>query len=119
MENDEWHRIDIPLIANLVGFRAEARSGDALDLTDDPRANIFVRNDGDRWSADSFLGFFLKKKNASIDDYTPPDLVLNESAEVEFSVDINPPGTFHVETESGPVDIGRVVPRVEFRRIIH
>ena len=116
MSGSDWHGVDISGTVNLVGFRAEDRDGNALDLTDDPREPIFVRSDGNLWSADSFLGFYLQKSGTKIEDYIPPSLADKPSDTVDFTVTIEPPGSFHVETDKGPVDVAVATPQVEFRR---
>ncbi len=118
-DDGDWQNVDIPYKTVLVGFHAEARSGEPLSLSDDPREPIFVRTkDGDLWSADSILGFSLKQEGTEIQDYAPPSLLTNEKVVVGISVTIDPPGTFHVKTDTGKVDISKVITRVEFQRII-
>ena len=118
-DDGDWQNVDIPYKTVLVGFHAEARSGEPLSLSDDPREPIFVRTkDGDLWSADSILGFSLKQEGTEIQDYAPPSLLTNEKVVVGISDTIDPPGTFHVKTDTGKVDISKVITRVEFQRII-
>jgi len=118
-DDGDWQNVDIPYKTVLVGFHAEARSGEPLSLSDDPREPIFVRTkDGDLWSADSILGFSLKQEGTEIQDYAPPSLLTNEKVVVGISVTIDPPGTFHVKTDTGKVDISKVIMRVEFQQII-
>ncbi len=118
-DDGDWQNVDIPYKTVLVGFHAEARSGEPLSLSDDPREPIFVRTkDGDLWSADSILGFSLKQEGTEIQDYAPPSLLTNEKVVVGISVTIDPPGTFHVKTDTDKVDISKVITRVEFQRII-
>ena len=119
-DDGDWQNVDIPYKTVLVGFHAEARSGEPLSLSDDPREPIFVRTkDGDLWSADSILGFALKKEGTEIQDYAPPSLLTNEKVVVGISVTIDPTGTFHVKADTGKVDISKVITRVEFQRIKH
>ena len=118
-DDGDWQNVDIPYKTVLVGFHAEARSGEPLSLSDDPREPIFVRTKGgDLWSADSILGLSLKQEGTEIQDYAPPSLLTNEKVVVGISVTIDPPGTFHVKTDTGKVDISKVITRVEFQRII-
>ena len=114
---DEWHRADITYVTKLAGFRAYDRSSRELSLDPDPHKPIFIKTaDGDTWSADAFVGFSLKESGTKIQDYAPPTLVMNVSETVEFPVNIDPPGTFHVVTDEGEVDISSVVVLVEFRQ---
>ena len=118
-DDGDWQNVDIPYKTVLVGFHAEARSGEPLSLPDDPREPIFVSTkDGDVWSAGSILGFSLKQEGTDFQDSAPPSLLTNEKVVVAISVTIDPPGTFHVKTDNGKVDISKVIMRVEFQQII-
>ncbi len=118
-DDGDWQNVDIPYKTVLVGFHAEARSGEPLSLPDDPREPIFVSTkEGDVWSAGSILGFSLKQEGTDFQDRAPPSLLTNEKVVVAISVTIDPPGTFHVRTDSGKVDISKVIMRVEFQQII-
>ena len=120
MGDDEWRRVDISFTTHLLRFRVEGRSGETIDTEADPRAKIFIRDNGDEWSADTFMGFFLKKSGKEIVDYAPLDLIAKDRATVEFPVDIPPEGTFRVQALNGElVDVARVVVSVEFRRVKH
>ena len=117
---DEWHKVDIPYVTKLVGFRALSRSGEDLPLSAHPHDAVFVRTaDDDLWSADAFVGFYLKKTKTTIQDYAPPTLAVNATETVEFPITVSPPGTFHVVTDEGKIDVGEVIVNVEFRRRQH
>lgn len=109
------HAGDIPYLIDVSGFSAEDRSGALLDLPGDPDQPIFVRSkDGDRWSADSFVGYFLLDAEKDIHEFGPPSLTPGQIFPVSFPVSL-PPNSFHVETDQGPIDVAKVTVRVEFR----
>ncbi|MHA1559975.1 MAG: hypothetical protein ACTSWI_04795 [Alphaproteobacteria bacterium] len=106
---------DIPYSIDVVGFSAEDRNGAEIDLSSDPEQPIFIRKqDGDRWPADSFVGYFLMDAEKNIHDFGPEELEVGEAYPVSFPVKL-PQGSFYVETKDGDVDVATVTVRVEFR----
>lgn len=106
---------DIPYSIDVVGFRADDPSGAEIELPPDPEQPIIIRRqDKDRWSADSFVGYFLVDSGKNIHDFGPEELGAEEAYPVSFPVEL-PPGSFYVETPGGEVDVAKVTVRVEFR----
>ena len=111
----DLHEAEIPYMIEVVGFSAEDLNGNRLDLPEDPDQPIFVRNkDGDQWSADSFVGYFLVDAEKNIRDFGPPSLTPGQVYPVSFPVNL-PQKSFHVDTDQGSVDVAKVIVRVEFR----
>jgi hypothetical protein len=109
------HDLGFPYSIEVVGFSAEDRSGEPIDLTTDPDEPVFVRTrDGDKWPADSFVGYFLVSTEKNIHDFGPATLASGDAHPVIFPVTL-PPGSFHVETDQGQVEVAKVTVRVEFR----
>jgi len=107
---------DIPYSIDVVGFSAEDDNrAEIAGLPTDPEKPIFIRKqDGDRWSADSLVGYFLMDAEKNIHDFGPEELGVGEAHPVSFPVKL-PPRSFYVETKDGDVDVAMVTVRVEFK----
>ena len=113
--DDETEDLGFPYSIEVASFRATDRSGAAIDLPPDPDRPIFIRSkDGDRWPADSFVGYFMVRNDKNIHDFGPPSLAEGQVFPVNFPVDL-PANSFHVETDQGAVDVATVTVVVEFR----